>query len=153
MVGNSLLATTNSGYGGTAEIRSPAMIQDVYVTGLGWGTPAQIDRMNGLRYLNAEHFDDLPLPWQRFIKLHEEGHYVMNTNNELAADEYGFYRYAAEGWPLSECIPALTRILDPNDPAHKLRVVMMEKRVYEYDAFVNKNPKALAFLKQKFNYA
>jgi len=68
-----------------------------------------------------------------FILLHEAGHVDLQTTDELKADNYAFCRYADMGYPLSESVKALTRILPFDKPGHFKRVEAQLARAIIYD--------------------
>ena len=97
-------------------------------------TPAAMDRETGQMYINPKRFFALT-PFQReFVKLHEKGHYVLNTDSELAADEYAFKHLAGSQFrSLKQCIECLEEILDENLIGHKVRVDQMYKLALQWD--------------------
>ena len=97
-------------------------------------TPAAMDRETGQMYINPKRFFALT-PFQReFVKLHEKGHYVLNTDSELAADEYAFKHLAGTQFrSLKQCIECLEEILDENLIGHKVRVDQMYKLALRWD--------------------
>lgn len=107
-------------------------------------TPAAIDRMNGVLYINPKRWFKLT-PFQRkFVKLHEYGHLNLNTDSELEADEYAFNHLAGtEFRSLKQCIECLEEILNEEILGHKVRIDNMYRLAIEwdrkhYDAKLNK---------------
>lgn len=103
---------------------------------------AQMDMLTGECFLNADTFPQLPPNWQAFILLHEQGHYVLNTRDELEVDSYAFYEYAKTGRSLYDSILAQTRILDESNPEHRMRVAQQERRCRWWDYHMNGNERA-----------
>lgn len=68
---------------------------------------------------------------QRFVLLHEEGHLVLQTRNELAADRYAFDKYVGEGHSLKKSISALTKVLR-NSPEHLTRTSQIFNRALQH---------------------
>lgn len=97
-------------------------------------TPAAMDRETGQMYINPKRYFDLT-PFQReFVKLHEKGHYVLNTDSELAADEYAFNHLAGTRFrSLKQCIECLEEILDENLIGHKVRIDHMYQLAIRWD--------------------
>lgn len=97
-------------------------------------TPAAIDRINGVFYINPKRWFKLT-PFQRkFVKLHEYGHLNLNTDSELRADEYAFNHLAGtEFRSLKQCIECLEELLDENLIGHKVRIDRMYELALEWD--------------------
>ena len=97
-------------------------------------TPAAVDRTTGILYINPKRYFKLT-PFQRkFVKFHEYGHYNLNTDSELAADEYAFNKLAgSEFKSLQQCIECLEQILDENVIGHKVRIDRMYDLALKWD--------------------
>ena len=97
-------------------------------------TPAAMDRETGQMYINPKRYFALT-PFQReFVKLHEKGHYILNTDSEMAADEYAFNHLAGTQFrSLKQCIECLEEILDENLIGHKVRVDHMYQLAMRWD--------------------
>lgn len=97
-------------------------------------TPAAVDRETGILYINPKRYFKLT-PFQRkFVKFHEYGHYNLNTDSELAADEYAFNQLAGtEFQSLKQCIECLEQILDENVIGHKVRIDRMYDLAVQWD--------------------
>lgn len=102
-------------------------------------TPARVNRRTGELYLNGRTWNDLPPEHRLFILLHEAGHATLNTRNEQEADRFAFDAYAKLGYPLSESVKALTRVLHFENPGHYDRVAEQIRRAFRYDFFINGN--------------
>lgn len=120
-------------------IKKPKGITSItYVRNIG-STPARVNRKTGELQINLDVWPKLKPEHKRFVLLHEEGHVVLDTSDELAVDEYAFKKYAAEGYSLTESVKAITRLLNNDNPQHNLRAQLQLQRAKEYDHFVNKN--------------
>lgn len=103
------------------------------------GSPAQVNRRTGVMYRNMQAFRRMPKSHQMFVMLHEMAHVVLQTTDEVAADAWAFKKYADMGYPLSESVKALTRILNPNLRDHNQRMYLQLQRALKYDREVNHN--------------
>lgn len=117
----------------------PQVKEVVIVPSIPGNGPAASNVYEGIIYVSDSDYMPLPEPWKAWIYLHEEGHCVLETLNEDLCDAYAFYKYANEGYPLTESIYAITRILDLDNPSHYRRFLNHEKRVRFYDKYINKN--------------
>lgn len=109
----------------------------VYTEKIG-STPAAVNHRTGVLYINPEVFDKYPKHWQEFILLHELGHLVLDTKNELAADEFAFRHFIRNGGSLRESVLSLSEVLDVNNnPSHYIRAREQLKRAQEWDEKVN----------------
>lgn len=97
-------------------------------------TPAAVDRDSGILYINPKLWFKLT-PFQRkFVKLHEYGHYYLDTAIEEEADAYAFDRLAGtEFRSLKQCIGCLHTILDENRPGHRNRIEALYQRALDWD--------------------
>lgn len=121
-------------------------MKTVWVNYLKNNSPAMVNRFTGTIYINSSVYNNLPDEHKLFIKLHEQGHYVLDTTDEFKADEYAFKEYVRQGFSLTESIKALSRILSLKSPEHIQRVYAQYKRALLYDANINKNEKATLIL-------
>lgn len=109
-----------------------------------YDTPAAIDRQEGIMYINPKLWFKLTKFQQKFVKLHEQGHYVLNTDIEEEADAYAFDHLAGTEYrSMKQCIETLETILDPNRTGHRSRINALIQRAIEWD---KKHP-----IKQKLN--
>ena len=98
-------------------------------------TPAAVDKESGTLFLNPKLWFKLTRFQQRFVKLHEIGHYVLDTDSEEMADAYAFdHLVGTEPRSMKQCIETLETILDPNRTGHKIRINMLYQRALEWDA-------------------
>ena len=102
-------------------------------------SPARTSRSTGVVYLNLNVYPYLKREHQRFVIWHEQGHIVLNTSNELLADEFAFSQYAKAGLPLSESVFALSKVLSMESPEHNLRIYHQLERAKEFDYYENRN--------------
>ena len=99
-----------------------------------YDTPAAIDRRAGIIYINPKLWFKLTPFQQKFIKLHELGHYYLNTDIEEEADAYAFDRLVGtEPRSMKQMIETLETILDPNRTGHSIRIQTLYKRALEWD--------------------
>ncbi len=117
----------------------PQIKEVAIVPSLPGDGPAASSVYDGIIYLSERNFMPLPDAWKAWIYLHEEGHCILETLNEDLCDAYAFYKYAEQGYPLTESIYAITRILDLDNPSHRRRFENHQKRVRFYDKFINNN--------------
>lgn len=100
---------------------------------LGSTSPAMVDRETGIIYVNASTFSSLTEPQRFFVLAHEMGHYVKQTTNEEEADRFAFEKYAQAGYPLSESINTLAKVLKFRKPEDKKRISGLLGDALEYD--------------------
>lgn len=99
-----------------------------------YDTPAAIDRKAGIMYINPKIWFKLTRFQQKFVKLHEIGHYVLNTDIEEEADAYAFdHLVGTEPRSMKQCIETLETILDPTRTGHSLRIKALTKRALAWD--------------------
>ena len=97
-------------------------------------TPAAVDRQTGILYINPKLYFNLTPFQQKFVKLHEYGHYNLNTDSELEADEYAFKQLAGtEFRSLKQCIECLEQLLDEKKIGHKIRIDKMYDLAIQWD--------------------
>lgn len=99
-----------------------------------YDTPAAIDRETATLYINPKLWFQLT-PFQRaFVRLHEIGHLVLDTNNEEMADAYAFDRLVgSEHRSMKQMIETLETILDPNKTGHRIRIEALYKKALAWD--------------------
>lgn len=90
-----------------------------------------MNRKTGELQINVPVWEKLSKDQQRFVELHEEGHLVLQTTNELAADRYAFDKYAKEGHSLKTAVKTLTGVLQ-NKPTHLLRSYAVLKQAENF---------------------
>ncbi len=112
-------------------------------------TPARVLRKSGIVFINRNIWNKLSEPAKKFILLHEEGHHVLDTSNELKADEYAFYRYAgSEKYSLKNTLKTITQTLDTSRPDHQERIQNIINHILLFDYLNFGNEKALKMYAQ-----
>ncbi len=97
-------------------------------------TPAAVDRKSGLLYINPKLYFQLTDFQRKFVKFHEYGHYNLNTDSEIEADEYAFNQLAGtEFRSLKQCIECLEQLLDERKIGHKVRIDNMYRLAIKWD--------------------
>jgi hypothetical protein len=115
----------------------------------GTSSPARVFHDTGVIQINLSRWNQLPPFTQKYIKAHEEGHYLGRTNNEFKADKYAFLKLAfTEPESLRNSVKALSDVLPYTTPEHSERVKAQIIRSLAADWVVNKNAKALEALNQ-----
>jgi len=105
-------------------------------------TPARVNRVTGEVFVNT-WFNQLPDYMQKSILLHENGHYDLQTKNEIEADHYSLQRFAGtDTESLKKHIWTLNRFLDwQNNYKDNQRMKSALLDAMQYDFNVNKNLK------------
>lgn len=97
-------------------------------------TPAAIDRDTATLFINPKLWFKLTRFQQKFIKLHELGHLVLDTDIEEEADAFAFDRLVGtEKRSMKQMIETLETILDPNRTGHAIRIDALYKKAIEWD--------------------
>lgn len=105
----------------------------VWVPDLPGTTPARVNHRTGVMELSIRQMKPMPVELRLFIMLHEMGHVVLQTLDEEQADAWAFQQYAEMGYSLTAAVKALTRVLNPNSPAHVHRMQLQLERALAYD--------------------
>jgi len=115
----------------------------------GLPVKARLIKPTGVVLINADIWHDLELPARKFILLHEEGHYVLETSNEIEADTYAFENYVfSEPYSLKKVLKTISETLDiQNNPLHRERFNNIVEKVLQYDYKITRNNKILEFMK------
>lgn len=122
-----------------------------YVDDLGQ-TPARVNRFTGEILINKRKWKKLPESTKKFILAHEKGHYILNTSDEFAADEYAFKQFAGtERKSLKKSIKAMDDVFSFTSPEQYERLNAQIKRALTYDV-ENGNKQALQILMEMNNY-
>jgi len=103
-------------------------------------TPARVNRLTGEMVIQNRVWRHIHPLHRIFILLHEEGHVVLQTTDELEADKYAFERYAELGYPLKHSILALAHVLTFTSREHFLRGYAQADRALQYDQDLKLNP-------------
>lgn len=97
------------------------MLKVVHNSSIG-NTPAAISREDKTLYINPELFYSFTSFQQKFIILHELGHYTLNTRSELDADTYAFNNIAGTQYrSLKSCIAAIEETLEDGNQTKEQR--------------------------------
>ncbi len=97
------------------------MLKVVHNSSIG-NTPAAISREDKTLYINPELFYSFTPFQQKFIILHELGHYTLNTRSELDADTYAFNNIAGTQYrSLKSCIAAIEETLEDGNQTKEQR--------------------------------
>jgi len=106
-------------------------------------TPARINRMTGNVYVNGRIWNKLSPEVQEFILCHEEGHYQLQTRDELEADAYASKRFlGSRKKSLKSSINALESFLKDTSIFNDQRIHNQYIRALKYDYIVFGNLKA-----------
>lgn len=90
-------------------------------------SPARCNRKTKELWLNADLWPTLSENTKDFIIYHEAGHIILQTTNEVAADEYAFQRMVKEGKSMRDCVLALTSLLTDSS-GHRQRAYITLQR-------------------------
>jgi hypothetical protein len=104
-------------------------------------SPAFCNRSTGELYINTPYFERLNRNQQFYVLLHELGHIALQTEDENKADAYASEIYTKKGYPLSESVKALSKVLKFNKQGDYIRLQNQFNRAAEYDLIVNHNQK------------
>lgn len=97
-------------------------------------TPAAIDRDTAILYINPKLWFKLTDFQRKFVRLHEKGHLVLDTDIEELADAYAFdHLVNTEYRSMKQMIETLETILDPNRTGHSIRIQALYKKALEWD--------------------
>lgn len=97
-------------------------------------TPLAVENATGIIYINHKLYDKLSPFEKKFWMLHEKGHYFLDTDDEIKADNYAFDRLAGKEFrSLKQMIEATENLLDENNPYHKARIDNMYRRAIQWD--------------------
>lgn len=103
-------------------------------TGEMVGTPCACDRQTATIYINPPLYSKLPPFERKFWILHEKGHIVLDTPDELKADKYAFDKLAGTEWrSLKQMIGALEHLLDSSNEFHQERIDHIYKLALQWD--------------------
>lgn len=125
-------------------MKSPAGLKVVYRDYFAESnSPARVYRDEGVIEINLNRWRQLPKSHRDYILAHEEGHYVLDTGDELAADQYAFEKLAGKmPGSLRNTVHALIDVLPGQTPEQHRRMDAAVKRALKYDARHNGNQAA-----------
>ncbi len=97
-------------------------------------TPLAANRATATIYINPTLYRKLTKFQKKFWLWHEKGHIVLNTNNEIEADNYAFDRLAGtEFRSLKQMIEAAEGLLDSRNEYHQERIDNLYQRAIDWD--------------------
>lgn len=97
-------------------------------------TPAAIDRDSATLFINPKLWFKLTSFQRKFVRLHEIGHLVLDTDIEELADAYAFdHLVNTEYRSMKQMIETLETILDPNRTGHSMRIRALYKKAIAWD--------------------
>jgi hypothetical protein len=125
-------------------MRSAEGLRIVYVDDFSDGDgAARVYRDLGLMEINLSRWRQLPEQYRDYILAHEEGHYVLDTSDETAADEYAFRKLAGtRPGSLRQTALALINVLPGVTEEQQRRMDAAILRSLKYDAIHNGNSNA-----------
>lgn len=99
------------------------------------GSIAGVDHKTGVMFINRPLIDTMGLSEDVvfFIMLHEMGHLVLQTRDEMAVDRWAHDQYLKAGYSLKQSVYALTRILRFNKEEDLARANAQYQRALAYD--------------------
>lgn len=115
-----------------------------YSTQPDWGdSPMRTRRKTGEIFYNEEYLkrpDLKPNHWFLFRE-HERGHVLLDTTDELAADEFARRQYFPSKRGLRDSVEAMLKVLDIGNPIHRQRIMVHLQEAERFDCEVNGNKK------------
>ena len=96
-------------------------------------SPAAVNIRTGILYINKSVFYSYPEEWQRFIILHEAGHLILQTFDEMKADEYAFHHFVKEGHSLKDAVLSLSQVLGGSHSEHAKRIKTHLDKAFWWD--------------------
>lgn len=104
-------------------------IQIKHVPNLGNSkTPARCNRRTGEILINDREWKKIDPIHRLFILLHEYAHIELNSSDEFEVDKRAQELFLSMGYPLTESVKAVTRVLNTNNPTHVARAEMQLQR-------------------------
>lgn len=98
-------------------------------------TPMAADRQTATIYINPNLYSKLSPFEKKFWTYHEKGHIILNTSDEIQADNYAFDKMAGTQFrSLKQMIEAAENLLDSNCAYHQERIDNLYRRALEWDA-------------------
>lgn len=97
-------------------------------------TPYAADRATGTIYTNPILAKNLTPFEKKFWILHEKGHIILNTDDEIKADNFAFDSLAGTEYrSMKQMIEAEEKLLNPNSPYHQARIDNLYRRAIAWD--------------------
>jgi hypothetical protein len=97
-------------------------------------SPAAVHLRSGILHINPDIFFQFPREWQKFIVLHELGHWKLQTRCEEKADAFAFHHFVQSGESLKDAVASLIKVLDTTEPAHRKRIEAALKKAQFWDS-------------------
>ena len=98
-------------------------------------TPASVDRMTGIIYINPDVFYQLTPFQQKFVLQHELGHYNLQTTSEIEADAYAFDQLAGTEYrSLKQALGSISEVLSDENHTKQERYEALYYRALRWDA-------------------
>ncbi len=112
-----------------------------YLTSAQMGTcPAEVDMATGTVSVNRSVWDGYTAIQQRFMLLHEEGHYRLQTDSEEKADEYAIRRMYGT---FPQSLKTVVRQIGSIPFISPARLESLYRAALRIDAKENRNEKAI----------
>lgn len=98
------------------------------------GSPMACDRETATIFINPPVYQTLTPFQKKFWTWHEKGHIILNTDDEIRADNYAFDKLAGtEFRSLKQIVEAAESLLYEEDPYHKKRIENLYQRALNWD--------------------
>lgn len=118
-----------------------------FVDELPRGGPAAVNRITGKLKLSRKYWSTMEKEQKVFVLLHELGHLVLNSGDELEVDQWALKKYMEMGYSLKSAVRALTRVLSFTSREHLVRVKQQLAMLRHFDYHFNGNPNAIQWSK------
>jgi len=99
----------------------------------GSTTPARCNRRTGEILINDSRWSKIEPAHRVFILLHEYAHIALNSSDEFEVDKLAHKIYLERGYPLTESVRALSKVLTGSSESHVQRVQAQLNRAYDVD--------------------
>lgn len=97
-------------------------------------TPMGCDRSTKTIFINPKLYSKLTPFEKKFWTWHEKGHIVLDTSDEIAADNYAFDKLAGTEYrSLKQMIEAAESLLDSGHFGHESRIDNLYNRAIQWD--------------------
>jgi hypothetical protein len=96
-------------------------------------SPAAVNRRTGVMLINSSALNNMSRDQLFFIMLHEMGHLVLQTSDELAVDKWAHQQYLRTGKSLKQSVYAMTQQLNFSSPEHYERAQLQLQRALSFD--------------------
>jgi hypothetical protein len=85
-------------------------------------SPAKIELNTGVIEVSRKHFKNYTVSMRMFILLHEISHYLLQSKNEILVDRHALQLYLALGYPGTEAMYSLTRLMEEDTTFNRNRL-------------------------------